>query len=131
MTVEPRSERVYRILTEVEYASLEAEGRFEGAELDRRHGFVHLSEADQVAGTLAAHFAGREGLVLVEIDAAALGDALVREPSRGGALFPHLYAALPASAVLRHWRLTLDSAGRHRLPPDLAPEGSGTGGAPS
>jgi uncharacterized protein (DUF952 family) len=72
---------------------------YEGSPDDRRDGFIHLSTAAQIAGTLARHFAGEAGLLLVAADPAALGEALKWEPSRGGALFPHLYGPLPLSAV--------------------------------
>jgi len=104
-------------------------GVYDGAEHDRRDGFLHLSAAGQVAGTLAAHYAGRTDLVLAEIDAGALGGALVWEPSRGGALFPHLYGTLPVAAVLGVVPVPLDGDGRHALPPALAP-GSGRGSGP-
>ena len=91
--------QVYRILTTDEWARFQSAGVYEGAALDRRDGFIHLSAEDQVEGTLAAHYPARAGVVLVEIDAAALGAALRWEPSRAGALFPHLYATLPLAAV--------------------------------
>jgi len=83
----------------VEASQWPADGIYEGSADDARDGFIHLSTADQVPGTLARHFAGRTGLLLVEVDAGALGAALKWEPSRGGALFPHLYGPLPRSAV--------------------------------
>jgi ornithine lipid ester-linked acyl 2-hydroxylase len=97
--VSPRPEVAFKILTGEEWADFQASGRFEGSPADRVDGFIHLSAADQVDGTLARHFAGRNGLVLAEIDLAALGDSLRWEESRGGALFPHLYGALPLAAV--------------------------------
>jgi beta-hydroxylase len=89
----------WKILTAPEWAAFQATGLFEGAPADLRDGFIHLSAADQVEGTLAKHFAGQTGLVLVEIDLGALGDGLRWEESRGGALFPHFYGALPLEAV--------------------------------
>ena len=91
----------YKIFTAGQWASCQAEGVFRGAPVDLADGFIHLSAADQVAGTLAKHFAGQEGLVLAEIELAPLGPALRWEVSRGGALFPHLYAELPLATVLR------------------------------
>jgi uncharacterized protein (DUF952 family) len=99
VTASPRT--AFKILTAVEWARFQADGRFEGSPADLADGFVHLSAADQVEGTLARHFAGQSGLVLVEMDLEALGDAVRWEESRGGALFPHLYGALPLSAVAR------------------------------
>ena len=94
------SEAVYKILTADQWAAMQAAGRFEGSADDLRDGFIHLSAKEQVAGTLARHFAGQEGLMLLEIDPSLLGDALKWEPSRGGALFPHLYAPLGIGAVV-------------------------------
>ncbi len=90
---------VYKICGRGEWELAESAGSYEGNADDARDGFIHLSGVDQVAGTLSRHFAGRDNLVLVAVDAEALGDALRWEPSRGGALFPHLYGSLPLSAV--------------------------------
>ena len=89
----------FKILTAEQWVGFQADGRFEGSPVDRADGFIHLSAADQVDGTLARHFAGQAGLVLAEVDLVALGDAVRWEESRGGALFPHIYGALPLAAV--------------------------------
>ena len=81
-------------------------------------GYVHFSTADQVAETAAKHFAGVEGLVLAAFDAGSLGDALRWEPSRGGALFPHLYGPLRRADVVWHADLPLRD-GAHVLPEGL------------
>jgi uncharacterized protein (DUF952 family) len=90
---------IYKLLSAQEWARARETGRFDGSEVDRRDGYVHLSGPDQVAETAARHFAGRTGLVLLTVDPARLGPALRWETSRGGALFPHLYAALTIDAV--------------------------------
>ncbi len=90
---------VYKILTTPQLEALRAEGSTLGAPIDLRDGYVHLSSEDQVQGTLDLHFRGQTGLWVLGVDAAALGEALRWEPSRGGALFPHLYGPLPLSAV--------------------------------
>ena len=89
----------WKILSAEQWASFQAAGRFEGSPADLADGFIHLSAADQVAGTLEKHFAGQTDLVLAEIDLAALGDGLKWEQSRGGALFPHQYGVLPIDSV--------------------------------
>ncbi len=94
-----RADVAYRILTAGEWAEFEREGSFAGAASDRADGFIHLSTAAQLAGTLAAHFAGAQGLVIATIDLAELGDAVRWEASREGALFPHLHGVLPIAAV--------------------------------
>ena len=85
---------VYKIVATEEWAKAQAAGVFTGAAIDRADGFIHFSTAEQAPETAAKWFAGRRDLTLVAIDADALGDALRWEPSRGGALFPHLYAGL-------------------------------------
>ncbi len=85
----------------------------------RRDGFIHFSTAAQLEGTLRKHFAGRSGLFLIAIDADRLGDALRWEPSRGGDLFPHLYAPLELASVLWSGPLPLDDDGVPLLPAEL------------
>jgi uncharacterized protein (DUF952 family) len=89
-------------------------GSFAGAKVDIRDGFIHFSTALQVRETADRHFKGVEDLLLVAIDAGAL--ELRWEPSRGGDLFPHLYGALPLSAVRWVRELPLDASGGHRFP---------------
>jgi uncharacterized protein (DUF952 family) len=90
---------VFKILRDFEWREMQAAGETAGSAADRADGFVHLSAADQVAGTAARHFAGERDLWLIACDAAALGDALRWEPSRGGAPFPHLYRPLRLADV--------------------------------
>jgi uncharacterized protein (DUF952 family) len=104
---------VYKIVATDEWRGAEAAGVFAGASVDRADGFIHFSTAEQAPETAAKWFAGRNDLTLVALDAAALGGDLKWEPSRGGALFPHLYAPLPMSAVLWSRPLPLGSDGRH------------------
>lgn len=104
---------VYKIVATEEWIEAEAAGVFAGAAVDRAGGFIHFSTAEQAPGTAAKWFAGRDDLTLAAIDAEALGKDLRWEPSRGGALFPHLYGALPMSAVVWSRPLPLGSDGRH------------------
>jgi uncharacterized protein (DUF952 family) len=110
-------ELIYHICRSDEWAAAEAAGAYGGSSQDRADGFIHFSGADQVAASAARHRAGQDGLVLLTVEAAALGDALKWEPSRGGALFPHLYGDLPLAAVRRVDALPLGPDGRHRFPP--------------
>jgi uncharacterized protein (DUF952 family) len=86
----------------------ERQGVFLGAPIDLADGYIHLSAAHQLLETLDKHFTGQAGLVVIGFDPDALGPALVWEPSRGGALFPHLYAALPLAAARSRWRAAWD-----------------------
>jgi uncharacterized protein (DUF952 family) len=91
---------VYKICRPEEWQAAEHDGVFCGSPDDRRDGFIHFSAAVQVPGTVEKYFSGQAGLILIAIDARALGAALKWEPSRGGALFPHLYGDLSLDAVL-------------------------------
>ena len=109
---------IYKICRQEEWRAAEAAGAYRGAPVDTRDGFIHFSTAAQLAETAAKHFAGASDLMLVAVDAAALDGALKWEPSRGGALFPHLYAKLPLTAV--RWARPLpDEVGGRRPLPEL------------
>ena len=108
---------IYKICTATEWNDAERAGVYRGSAVDLKDGFIHFSTAEQAAETAAKWFAGQRDLVLVVVDADALGDKLKWEPSRGGALFPHLYGDLDVNAVRRVDPLPLDSAGRHVFPP--------------
>ena len=112
-------ERIYKIMTADEWAAARAAGVYQGSAHDRRDGFIHFSTAAQAAETAAKHFAGQADLVLLAIDAASLGEALKWEPSRSGALFPHLYGPLPVASVIAIDDLSLGEDGSHRFPADF------------
>lgn len=96
------------------------DGTYRGSADDLRDGFIHLSAAQQLRGTAAKHFMGIEGLLLVAIDEAALGEALMWEPSRNGEAFPHFYGALPTASALWERPLALDDRGVPVIPEDVA-----------
>jgi uncharacterized protein (DUF952 family) len=107
---------IYKLCAAHEWEEARGRGRYEGSADDRRDGFIHFSGRDQVTATVARHFAGRRDLVLVAVAADRLGADLRWEPSRGGALFPHLYGPLPVSAAIEVTPLTIDAEGLHVLP---------------
>jgi len=110
---------IYRIIAAADWAEAKAAGEFRGTAHDIRDGFIHFSTAAQAAETAAKHYAGLKDLLLLSIDTDALSMPLKWEVSRGGQLFPHLYGALPVSAVHRVQPLPLDASGRHVFPDDL------------
>lgn len=111
---------IYKICTAAEWSEAEQAGAYRGSAVDLKDGFIHFSTAGQARETAAKWFAGQRDLVLVAIDAGALGDKLKWEPSRGGALFPHLYSELPLSTVRRVEALPLADNGQHRFPENLS-----------
>jgi uncharacterized protein (DUF952 family) len=116
MILPPSPSVIYKISPRDAWEAAQAEGRFTGAPVDVQDGYIHFSTAPQARETAARHFAGQDNLVLVAIDASALGAALLWEPSRGGNLFPHLYAPLLMEAVLWVCPLPLAEDGSHTFP---------------
>ena len=105
---------IYKICPSALWDEARKAGTFTGAGIDIQDGYIHFSTAAQTAQTLALHFTGQEGLMLIEVDSAMLD--IKWEPSRGGQLFPHLYSALPLSCVRASWDLPVGDDGIHILP---------------
>ncbi len=114
----PASDRglIYHMCRRDEWEAAQASGAYGGSSQDQADGFIHFSDATQIVESAAKHRAGQDGLVLLAVDPAALGDALKWEASRGGALFPHLYGDLPVSAVVSARGLPLGENGKHIFP---------------
>jgi uncharacterized protein (DUF952 family) len=111
-----RMTAIFKIVPKTMWQAAEQSGVFKGAPVDLADGFIHFSSAEQVRETAAKHFAGQNDLLIVAFDDTGFGGTLKWEPSRGGALFPHLYSDLnPASAV---WvkDLPLGDDGAHVFP---------------
>ncbi|WP_282181380.1 DUF952 domain-containing protein [Aliiroseovarius marinus] len=111
--------QIYKIFQAAEWQAFKMAGKTTGAPIDVHDGFIHFSTAAQVRETAAKHFAKDVGLVLVAFEADAMGALLKWEPSRGGALFPHLYRELMLSEALWNCDLPLGPDG-HEFPEDLA-----------
>ena len=110
-------QNIFKILDSALYRQALAAGRFQGAEIDLKDGFIHFSSAAQVRETARLHFAERQGLTIFAVAAESLRDGLKWEPSRGGQFFPHLYGALDMKLVL--WAKPLVwNAGAHDFPPE-------------
>lgn len=114
------TDTIYKICPATLWREAEARGRFDGAPVDVADGYIHFSTAKQVRETASKHFSGQADLLLVSVDPGRLGAALRYEPSRGGALFPHLYGPLDLSAVLSVAPLPLGAGGVHVFPEALA-----------
>ncbi|MDB5710288.1 MAG: hypothetical protein JWL96_2358 [Sphingomonas bacterium] len=112
-----RPTTAYKVLTGEQMEALERDASFAGAPIDLADGYIHLSTAEQLTETVDKHFAGQSDLHVAAIDLEALGSGLKWEPSRGGALFPHLYGgALLLETVIAYGPLERDANGAVKLP---------------
>ena len=108
--------RIFHMCRTGDWHTAEAEGSYRGGAQDQADGFIHFSRRSQIRESARKHRKGETGLVLLEVDADRLGEALKWEESRGGALFPHLYGPLPVAAVLSVHDLPLGPDGEHVFP---------------
>jgi uncharacterized protein (DUF952 family) len=106
----------YKVLTDEQMMLLEQDGQFAGAPVDLQDGFIHLSTADQLTETVDRHFADRTDLFVAAVDLEAFDQSLRWEPSRGGQLFPHLYAPLLLETVVAYGPLERSENGQVKLP---------------
>jgi len=107
---------IYKICPAAMWRQAEIDGVFRGSPVDLADGYIHFSTAEQAKETAARHFAGQRDLVLVAVDSETLGAVLQWEPSRGGALFPHLYAPLDVKDAISVVPLPLGADGVHQFP---------------
>ncbi len=117
---EPVPEHIYKITTSALWAEAQATGTLAGMPIDQADGYMHFSTADQLSETLSLHFKGQDQLVLLKVPAATVGPELKWEPSRGGALFPHLYAPLSTSQVAEASAISVNADGTINNLPDLS-----------
>ncbi len=117
---------IYKIATTAQWQAAQASGAFAGAPIDLADGFIHFSTAAQTVETASKHFRGLDDLLLLAVDADALGAALRYEASRGGDLFPHLYDSLPLSAVRSAAPIPMLADGTHDFTGLLSSEDAGS-----
>lgn len=108
--------RIYKILPRAEWTAAQAAGRFDGSPIDHEDGYIHFSTAAQAQETARRYFVWLKDLVVLEVEGDDLGEALKWEPSRGGDLFPHLYAPLAVADVRAVHEAPLDADGVPRTP---------------
>jgi len=111
---------IYKILLPSEWDQFESNGRFDGSDFDRTSGYIHCSSRAQVGATAMRVFGQEPSLVVVAVDARAVGDDVRWEAASDGDLFPHVYASLPIEAVVRVHRV----AGAEHVDTDVPPEQS-------
>lgn len=102
---------IYKILQSSEWQTLKNTGNFAGSSIDNEDGYIHMSTADQVQGTLDKHYTEGHVLILAQIKASLVTAEIKYETSRGGSEFPHIYGNLNFDAVIQHWPLTPNNKG--------------------
>ena len=111
---------IYKICAASAWREAERQGVYRGSADDARDGFIHFSTAMQVGETARKHFFGQKELLLIAVDADALGAALRWERSRNDELFPHLYGELDLGAVRSVASMATRADGSFDMP-DLKP----------
>lgn len=100
---------IYKILRPHERDAALENKSFLGAPIDVADGYIHFSTRAQLQETADKHFANERRIYILAFHAKTWApDVLKWEPSRGGALFPHLYAPLDISLTAQEWFLEKD-----------------------
>jgi uncharacterized protein (DUF952 family) len=110
------TQMIYHMCRADEWEAAVASGAYAGSSQDKADGFIHFSTADQIVESARRHRAGQDGLLLLAIDPAVLGDRLKWEPSRSGALFPHVYGTIAPDESAWVKPLPLGADGEHAFP---------------
>jgi uncharacterized protein (DUF952 family) len=110
------TQMIYHMCRADEWAAATKTGTYRGSSQDLADGFIHFSTAIQIVESAQKHRAGQGGLLLVAVDAAALGDRVRWEPARNGDLFPHLYGPLDPAESASARPLPLGPDGLHVFP---------------
>ena len=108
-------ELIFKIVPRAEWES--ESGDYHGSAHDKADGFLHFSTGPQLPESLRRYYAGQDDLMLVAVEAAALGDALKWEYSASrDEDFPHLYTPLSCGAMKWARPLTRKADGSFDLP---------------
>ena len=110
------SKFIYKIVDAAHWLSAQNKTHLPPMAIDQADGYMHFSTASQLAKTLQLYFAGQKDVAILAIEIAALPVELKWEPSRGGDLFPHLYAPLPMQAIAHHQNVDVSDDGQCKLP---------------
>jgi len=114
-----KHQNIYKIITSELWARAQGKDCVPGMPIDEADGYVHFSSREQLADTLRLYFSGQSDIEILVVSASDVEKDLKWEVSRGGALFPHLYAQLRRELVLRHARVAIDTTGACQLPEGL------------
>ena len=108
---------VFHIISRVAWAEAQ-QGGWYTPDSFTGEGFIHLSKRAQILRPANLLYAGRDDLVLLEIDVSALHADVVYEPGSHGEAehFPHLYGPMNLDAVVRVIDFPCEPDGSFTLP---------------
>ena len=108
-------EYIFKIIDKDDWQKAKQLGTLEGSAVDKKDGYIHFSEEDQVPETLKKHYPNKENLILLKVNAFKL-EHLLWEQASNGHMYPHLYSALDIKNVEDEFELFLEDDGTHKLP---------------
>ena len=108
-------EFIFKIIDKEEWQKAKQDGTYNGSDKDKKDGYIHFSEEDQVTETLKKYYQNKENLILLKVNAFKL-EHLLWEQASNGDMYPHLYSALDIKYVENEFELKLDEDGNHKLP---------------
>ena len=108
-------EFIFKVINKEEWQKAKQSGTYVGSDKDKKDGYIHFSEDDQVLETLKKHYPNKENLVLLKVNAFKL-EHLLWEQASNGDMYPHLYSPLDVNTVVDEFELSLNEDGTHELP---------------
>lgn len=119
---------LYHLAVDAEWVKAIESGAYRRSTIDlslEEEGYIHASLAEQVPGTADRYYRGRDDIVLLRIDPAKV-DCEIRVEDLGGTgtAFPHLYGALPVTAVVSARAVPLSADGTLDVSSLLAGDGA-------
>ena len=108
-------EFIFKIIDKEEWQKAKQDLTYYGSEKDKKDGYIHFSEADQVPETLKKYYQDKKNLILLKVNAFKL-EHLLWEQASNGDMYPHLYSPLDIKNVEQEYELSLNDDGTHKLP---------------
>ena len=108
-------EYIFKIIDKEEWQKAKQAGTYNGSNKDKKDGYIHFSEEDQIPETLKKHYPNKENLILLRVNAFKL-EHLLWEQASNGDMYPHLYSPLDIESVEGEFDLSLNEDGVHELP---------------
>ena len=108
-------EFIFKIIDKDEWQKAKQNGVYNGSDKDKKDGYIHFSEENQVPETLKKYYPNKENLILLKVNAFKL-EHLLWEQASNGDMYPHLYSPLDIKNVEDQFDLPLNEDGIHKLP---------------